>query len=59
MKPKWKLVQRYTNPKYTEWFGAHVISTYFFKRNAEREQRYLKRTVRLSNSELFVERIED
>ena len=59
MKPKWKLVQRYTNPKYTEWFGAPVISTYFFKRNAEREQRYLKRTVCLVNSELFVERIEN
>ena len=59
MKPKWKLVQRYTNPKYTEWFGAPVISTYFFKRDAEREQRYLKRTVRLRNSELFVERIEN
>ena len=59
MKPKWKLVQRYTNPKYTEWFGAPVISTYFFKGNAERELRYLKRTVRLSNSELFVERCDN
>ena len=59
MKPKWKLVQRYTNPKYTEWFGAPVISTYFFKRNAEREQRYLKRTACLVNSELFGERFED
>ena len=59
MKPKWKLVQRYTNPKYAEWFGAPVISTYFFKRNAEREQRYLKRTVRLVNSELFVERCDN
>ena len=59
MKPKWKLVQRYTNTKYTEWFGDPVIGTYLFKRDAERELRYLKRTVRLSNSELFVERIED
>lgn len=56
MKRKWKLVQRNTNPKYAQWFGAPVIGTYFFKISAERELRYLNRMVRLSNSKLFVER---